>query len=101
MKEEYYDYYEVKMGDTLYKIGNKYNINPKLLAALNGLNMDDYIYPNDTILIPKSNYSYYITAKGDTLDEIIRVFDTSLDRFLNNNKTIYLMEGQLLVNKKN
>jgi LysM repeat protein len=101
MKEEYYDYYEVKMGDTLYKIGRKYNINPKLLAALNGLNMDDYIYPNDTILIPKSNYSYYITAKGDTLDEIIRVFDTSLDRFLNNNKTIYLMEGQLLVNKKN
>ncbi len=99
-KQDYFDYYEVKSGDTLYRIGRKYNINPDLLSALNGLNMDDYIYPNQTILIPKSGYSYYITAEGDTIDEIIKLFNSSRDKFLNENKTIYLMVGQLLVNKK-
>ena len=63
--------------------------------------MDDYIYPNQTILIPISGYSYYITAEGDTIDEIIKVFNSNLNKFMDENKTIYLMAGQLLVNKKN
>ena len=100
-KKEYFDYYTVIEGDTLYRIGRKYNINPNILAALNVLNMDDYIYPNQTILIPISGYSYYITAEGDTIDEIIKVFNSNLNKFMDENKTIYLMAGQLLVNKKN
>ena len=64
------------------------------------LDDDDYIYPNQQILIPKNGYSYYITAEGDTLDEVIRAFNSNRDKFLNENKTIYLMAGQLLVNKK-
>jgi LysM repeat protein len=98
--KDYYNYYVVTSGDSLYAIGKKYNINPELLANLNGLNMDDYIYPNQEILIPKSGYSYYITADGDTLDEVIKIFDSNYDKFLKENKTIYLMAGQLLVNKK-
>ncbi len=62
--------------------------------------MNDYIYPNQTILIPKNNYSYYITAEGDTIGEVVKAFNTNIDKFLNENKTIYLMAGQLLVNKK-
>ena len=99
--QEYFNYYVVEKGDNLYAIARKYNINPELLANLNGLNMSDYIYPNQTILIPKSNYSYYITADGDTMDEVIKVFNTTKDKFLYENKTIYLMAGQLLVNRKN
>ncbi len=99
--QEYFNYYVVEKGDNLYAIARKYNINPELLANLNGLNMSDYIYPNQTILIPKSNYSYYITADGDTMDEVIKVFNTTKDKFLDENKTIYLMAGQLLVNRKN
>ncbi len=98
--QDYFNYYVVEKGDSLYKIARKYNINPELLAALNGLNMDDYIYPNEQILIPKSNYSYYITAEGDTLDEVLKVFNTTKDKFLDENKTIYLMKDQLLVKKK-
>ena len=98
--QEYFNYYVVEKGDNLYAIARKYNINPELLANLNGLNMNDYIYPNQTILIPKSNYSYYITAEGDTIDEVVKVFNTTKDKFLDENKTIYLMAGQLLVNKK-
>ena len=98
--QDYYDYYVIEKGDSLYKIARKYNINPSLLAALNGLNMDDYIYPNQELLLPKSNYSYYITADGDTIDEVIKVFNSNMNKFLNENEIIYLMPGQLLVNKK-
>ena len=98
--KEYFNYYVVEKGDSLYAIGRKYNINPELLASLNGLNMEDYIYPGEQILIPKNGFSYYITAEGDTLDEVIRVFNSNNDKFLRENETIYLMAGQLLVNKK-
>ena len=67
---------------------------------MNGLNFDDYIYPNQQLLIPKNGYSYYITAEGDTLDEVIRVFNSNKEKFLNENQTIYLLANQLLVNKK-
>ena len=99
-KEQYYNTYTVEKGDTLYAIARKYNINPELLAAFNGLNFDDYIYPNEQIMIPKSGYSYYLTADGDTLATIIDVFNSNNDKLLNENPTIYLMPGQLIVNKK-
>ncbi len=98
--KDYFNYYVVEKGDSLYAIARKYNINPELLASMNGLNMDDYIYPNQQILIPKSGYSYYITAEGDTIDEVIKIFNSNKDKFLDENGTIYLMAGQLLVNKK-
>lgn len=98
--KDYFNYYTVNSGDSLYAIARKYNINPELLAILNGLNMEDYIYPDQKILIPKNGYSYYITAEGDTLDEVINVFNSTPEKFLQENKNLYLMAGQLLVNKK-
>ena len=98
--KDYFNYYVVEKGDSLYQISRKYNINPELLATINGLNMSDYIYPNQQLLIPKNGYSYYITAEGDTIDEVIKIFNSNKEKFLNENSTIYLMEGQLLVNKK-
>ena len=97
--QNYFDYYTIKQGDTLYEIARKYNINPELLATLNGLNMKDYIYPKQVILIPKANYSYYITKSGDTLDSVSSTFGISVDKLLDGNDTIYLLEGQMLVNK--
>ncbi len=98
--KDYFNYYVVEKGDSLYAIARKYNINPELLASMNGLNMEDYIYPNQQLLIPKNGYSYYITAEGDTLDEVVKVFGSNKNKFLDENNTIYLMAGQLLVNKK-
>ena len=100
-KETYFDYYTIDKGDNLYKISRKYNINPNLLASLNGLDMNDYIYPGQTLLIPNSNYSYYITKQGDTLDMVSKTFNVSNSKLLDDNKTIYLLEGQMLVDKKN
>ena len=81
------------------RIARKYNINPELLSSLNGLNMNDYIYPGQTIMIPKSGYSYYLTKEGDTLDTVANTFGISVDSLLNNNKILYLLDGQLLVKK--
>ncbi len=98
-KEQYFEYYTIQKGDTLYEIARKYNINPELLALLNGLNSQDYIYPNQEILIPKSNYSYYVTKDGDTIDIVAQKFNQSPRELINTNETIYLQAGQLLVKK--
>ena len=99
-KDKYFEYYTVKKGDSLYKIAREKNLNPELLALLNGLDDDDYIYPNQAIMLPKSNYSYYVTTEGDTMDMVIKKFGVDKNTFLNENEVIYLMPGQLLVKKK-
>ena len=98
-KDKYFEYYTIKKGDTIYGIAREYNINPELLSLLNGLNNNDYIYPDQEIIIPKSNYSYYVTAEGDTLDTIANKFNSSYEDILQNNETIYLLPGQLIVKK--
>ena len=100
-QESYFTYYTVNQGDSLYQIARKYNINPSLLALLNGLNMEDYIYPNQRLIIPKSGYSFYITKDGDTLEIVKDKFNKNLEDILRYNETIYLLPGQLMINKNN
>ena len=96
----FYDKYIIKKGDTLYGISKQYNINPELLSLLNGLNMNDYIYENQEILIPKSGYSYYLTKEGDTLNNMLDLFKVSYDDFYKVNRDIMLEEGQLFAYKR-
>lgn len=98
--QNYYDYYTIQKGDSLYGISRIFNINPELLAALNGLDMEEYIYPNQQILVPKSGYSYYITKEGDTLDIAANMFKISTQDLVNKNGIVYLSEGQVLVNPR-
>ena len=98
---DYFTTYTVNTGDSLYAIARRYNINPTLLAALNGLNLDDYIYPNQKIMIPKSGYSFYITKDGDTIDLVSKKFNRKPSEVLEMNTTIYLLPGQLMINKTN
>ncbi len=97
----YFEYYTIQKGDNLYAIAKNYNVNPTLLATLNGLNTNDYIYPEQVIMIPNSNFAYYITKEGDTLNLVAETFNTSEANLLKYNPTIYLQEGQLIVNKIN
>lgn len=100
-QESYFTYYTVNQGDSLYQIARKYNINPSLLALLNGLNMEDYIYPNQRLIIPKSGYSFYITKDGDTLEIVRDKFNKNMNDILKYNEMIYLLPGQLMINKNN
>ncbi len=99
--DTYFEYYTIKSGDSLYKIAKKYNINPSLLASMNGFDMSDYIYPGQVLLIPNQNYSYYITKSGDTLDTVLNTLKEDSSKLLKENKNIFLLEGQMIVKKKN
>ena len=100
IEASYYNYHTIEDGDTLYNVSKKYNINPELLALLNGLEITDFIYPNQEILIPKSEYSYYITKCGDTLKLVAEKFSVPNAQIELENETIYLLDGQLLVHKR-
>lgn len=92
-----FDYYTVNKGDTLYKIAQQNNIDADLLAQLNGINKTDYIYPNQTLLIPKAGSILYITAVGDTLSEIAKGLNIGVDKLISQNDNIYLQPEQLIV----
>lgn len=98
--QAYFNYYIIEQGDSIYAIARKYNINPALLAAMNGLKDEDYIYPGQEILIPKNNYSYYLTAEGDTLNMVADVFRKPMSKVIEENETIYLLPDQLIVSRK-
>ena len=100
LSSEYVGYYIIQSGDTLYKIAKEFNENPKLLAELNGIKMEDYIYPNQTIMIPKKDVTYYITKESDTLKTVSNIFGTNEDGLILQNNTIYLLPGQMIFYKQ-
>lgn len=96
---DYFGYYQVEKGDTLYNIASLYGIDVRLLSTLNGINVNDYIYPEQILLVPRKGVTLYITATGDTLDEIVKGFNVSLVDLVRQNKNIYLQPEQLIVYK--
>ena len=100
MNNDIYENYTIKKGDTIYGISKQYNINPELLSLVNGLNMNDYIYNGQKIMIPKSGYSYYLTKSGDNLNDVLNLFNVGYNDFNNMNKDILLEEGQLFAYKR-
>ena len=96
---EYFDYYKVSKGDTIFNIARKYDVNINMLSMLNGLDNEDYIYPNQVIMIPKENVRIYITAEGDTLQNIIKGINADTNKFLLENNNLYLLPEQLIIYK--
>lgn len=94
---KYFEMYNIQKGDSLYEIARRYNTDYNLLALLNGLNVNDYIYPNTTILVPKKDVKYYITKENDTIMNVNKLLGSDVVRLLDENKNIYLKEGQLIV----
>lgn len=92
--------YKIQTGDTLYMIANNYNVDSNLLALLNGLDKNDYIYPNQEIIIPKDNVDIYITKDGDTIKTLLDNFNTTLDKLEMDSNNIYLKDNQLVIHKK-
>ena len=93
--------YSVKKGDTIYSIAQANGLNEDLLLMVNGLNKEDYIYPNQEIIIPSKNYKYYVTKDGDTLASIVNDLKIDYNTILKNNDEIRLEEDQLIIYKTN
>ena len=100
MNDKFYNTYIIKKGDTLYGISEDYNTNPDLLAILNGLDKDDYIYPGQSIKIPLNNVKYYITKDNDTINELSNIFGVKDIELLKQNNSIYLLPGQMIFYKE-
>ncbi len=94
-----YSIYKINKGDSLYSIAKSYGVSPILLSHMNGIGENDFIYPDQELLIPKNEYSYYISVDGDTLDLVSDKFGVSNEDLIKEN-TIYLLPGQLLFHKK-
>ena len=93
-------YSNTKSGDNLYQIAREYNINASDLAAINGIKVDEYLYPNQQLMVPTNKTLVYVTKEGDTLDVVLDNFNTSYDNIKRQNKKIYLMPEQLIIFKE-
>lgn len=91
-----YSSYIVKKGDTPYSISQKFNTKVDDLMTINGLEKNDYIYPNQELLIPNMNNKYYMTKNGDTIEDIISNTGTPIDKLAELNKTIYVAPDQMI-----
>lgn len=95
-----FQYYTVKKGDNIYSIAKQYQVEEDLLLKLNGLNKNDYIYPNQTIIIPRSNYRIYLTRNGDTLSNISSQYNIDIKDLMEENRNISLSPEQIIIIKE-
>lgn len=93
-------YYEISKGDTLRNIAMNLKIGVETLAYLNGLNINDYIYPGQRIIVPRDNVKVYITKLGDTIKDLENNLGFSINKIIEDNPNIYLVENQLLIERE-
>lgn len=74
----------------------KYGLTAKEIVELNGLELNEYIYPEQKILVPKENVKIYITEEGDTLNQVAQKLNISKETIDSYNKEIYLLPEQLI-----
>ena len=98
-QEKTFDYYTIKTGDTLSSIANSNNIDINTLITLNGIEEDDFLYPEQIILVPRENINLYITKDSDTIDEVAKKLNITPIDILLQNRQIYLLPDQLVIYK--
>ena len=77
-----FEVYNVKSGDTIEIISQKYNITPNNLYKLNGLRNDYVLREGSNIVVPKtgnSYFSYYTVKNGDSLYKIAKEYNVNYE----------------------
>ncbi len=92
-----FERYEIKKGDSLYKIAQLYNTTVDTLAKINGLSSDDYIYPGNILLVPRKGIKIYVTEEGDTISKISKKVNVPAGQLLNQNPNVTLAEDQMII----
>ena len=100
LRKQPYQYYTVKKGDTLEKIARENGVEYSLVLMLNGLDDGDYIYPNQTIMLPKKGIDVYLTMENDTLDYVLKKKGVTIEELMRENENIYLRPEQVLIFKE-
>lgn len=97
--DNFFQYYTVQEGDNLYQIGLKYGLTSQEIASLNGLEVNEYIFPNQKLMIPRQGVKVYFTKNGDSINSIANLLEITSEKIIRANKNIYLLPEQLIVYK--
>ncbi|MTI68163.1 MAG: LysM peptidoglycan-binding domain-containing protein [Firmicutes bacterium] len=97
--------YQVKSGDTFWKIASKYDLSTSELMKENNATKDTILYIGDKLNIPDSEENFYTVQKGDTPWIISNKFDVSLTELLSinnldSNSYIYIGQKLKIPNKE-
>lgn len=89
--------YTVQPGDSLYRIGQKFNLLPAELRDANGLSSNT-IYPGQILTIPPTPGFSYVVKPGDTLYKLQLKFSVPINQLksVNGLTSNVLMPGQKL-----
>lgn len=88
-----YTTYIVKQGDNLYAIARTYQVDYPTLLKINGLDENDYIYPDQKIMIP--NGKIYVTNEQEKISDILNKWNIKLDD-IKNLEDLYLVKDQII-----
>ncbi len=91
--------YIVQKGDNAYAIARQYGVPYETLLRINGLDENDYIYPNQQLLIPRNSNEVYVTKDTDTIQSLYNAYKNNWDSFLSQNQTIYVVPDQMVTYK--
>lgn len=89
--------YIVKKGDNMYSIAKDNGVDYKMLLELNGLDENDYIYPEQEIIIPKGNTKLYKVQEGDSINSIEEKTGVNINKIKTPNGEIYLEKDQIIM----
>ena len=98
--DDLYTRYIVAKGDNLYSIAQNNGTTVQTLVAINGLEENAFIYPNQEILIPKRDLSIYVTVDDDTLSGVSEKSGVPIEDLIRENQRLYLLPEQIIVYKK-
>lgn len=88
--EQEFEYITVKRGDTLSKIAKEYNASYKYLAKINDIQNPNIIRVGQRLKVPifdddeihDTSHRLYIVRSGNTLTQIAREYDVSIERIV-------------------
>lgn len=81
---------KIKWGDTLSQLAIKYNTTVAELVRLNNIQNPNLIYAGETLIVPvkgeaTSNTTIYTVKRGDTLNKIAQMFNTTVSKIAQEN----------------
>jgi len=89
--------YEVRWGDSLWKVSQQFDVDPESLAAANGLSVNRYLQPGQTLLIPPGKGIYHTVKRGESIWQICQGYGVDASLVLEENRIedpVQIQEGQ-------
>src|SRR5690606_4515372 len=71
--------YVVEPGDTLWSIAARFDTDVRRLAAWNGLDDPNRLYPGQVLVVAQGPATRHVVGRGDTLWSIARRYDVPAD----------------------